>query len=64
MQIEAWNAFINRVEVEKLELGGIIAELHADKEQLHIDLKEASAYIQDLESKVFNANRKRLELLG
>lgn len=62
-QIEAQNVFIKRVESEKLELGAIVAELHKDKEQLHIDLEDASAYMQELEEKVFNAHKKSLDLL-
>jgi len=44
-------------------LSAIISELHADKEKLHGDLEAASTYMHELEDKVYQANKKCLDLL-
>ena len=51
------------LEREKDGLKSIIASLHCDKEQLHLDMQAGHAYMQELEEKLYNSNRNCLNLL-
>ena len=54
---------IARVESHNKELNQVIANLHTDKETLHLDLKNASDQLNSLEDKLHKAHQMHLELL-
>ena len=61
---ESVTADNNRLRARLSELERENAEMHQEKSQLHSSMNQASAYIQELENKCFEANRASLELLG
>ena len=48
---------------EKVELSALVRNLHSEKAELHSDLTAASDYMQELEEKVYSANKSTLDLL-
>jgi len=51
--IASQNDYIKRLEQDKIGLNAIIASMHADREQVHLDMEAGAAYMSDLEEKLY-----------